>query len=158
MGSVEDEGRKARRSAELAAELLEHIGGIHRPAGRGLQGTLQGERAVLHHLDHAGASSSPGDLADALHLSSARIANILKALEHKGMVERVHDLRDRRRVLVRLTDDGARTVARFKREALTTLGAIIEALGEPDGAELVRIVGRIRSLVSQGVIAPPPPE
>ncbi|VEG26562.1 MarR family winged helix-turn-helix transcriptional regulator [Actinomyces howellii] len=145
------------RPEELAAELLEHVGGIHRPAGRELRGSLQGERAVLHHLERCGQSSSPGELAEALHLSSARIANILKALERKGWVERVHDSRDRRRVRVRLTDHGVQCVARFKHEAVTTIGAIIEALGEPDGTELVRIIGRVRSLVEAGVITMPPP-
>ncbi|MDO4243023.1 MAG: winged helix DNA-binding protein [Actinomyces sp.] len=149
--------RATEQAGELADELLEHICGIRRPAGSELHGSWQGERAVLHHLDHTGSSSSPGELAQALRLSSARIANILKTLEHKGLIERLHDTRDRRRVLVQLTEHGAQTVARLKREALTALGGLIEALGEPDGAELVRIVGRIRSLIDAGAIAPPPP-
>lgn len=51
-------------------------------------------------------SLTPSELADRALASSARIANILRALEAKGWVEREHSKTDRRRVHVIVTDKG----------------------------------------------------
>lgn len=120
--------------------------------------TMRGEKAVLRHLDCEEPSCSPGRLAQSLHLTSARIANILRSLEHKGLVERIHDSRDRRRVLVQLTGAGRDHVQEHRSAVVEAMASVLRELGD-DGPELVRIVGRIRQLADAGRIpAPPPPE
>ena len=139
---------------------------MHHGRSRDIQAGTRGETAVLLFLSHRrggprrpgrGACLTPGDLAAALGLSSARIANILKSLECKGRVERLHDTVDRRRVLVRLTPAGQKEVRRRGEEMLADATCLLTALGPEDGRAAVRILGRIRELVDSGAIPPPPP-
>jgi DNA-binding MarR family transcriptional regulator len=66
-----------------------------------------GEWKVLGSLRH-GESNSPGELCDALELSSGAMTNRLDRLEEAGLVRRVPDPNDRRGVKIELTDAGRR--------------------------------------------------
>lgn len=79
---------------------------MHQRISRFADKALGGEMAVMRALMLAGGSLTPSELADRAWVSSARIANILRALETKGWVEREHSKTDRRRVHVTVTDKG----------------------------------------------------
>jgi DNA-binding MarR family transcriptional regulator len=66
-----------------------------------------GEWKVLGSLRY-GESSSPGELCEALELSSGAMTNRLDRLEEAGLVRRVPDPDDRRGVKIELTDAGER--------------------------------------------------
>jgi DNA-binding MarR family transcriptional regulator len=51
-------------------------------------------------------SSTPSELAEALHLSPQTMAGILQRLEQRGMIQRERDVSDRRSYVVRLTAEG----------------------------------------------------
>lgn len=51
---------------------------------------------------------SVGDLADVLIIKPNTAAELANRLEDAGLIRRVRDLRDRRRALLELTDEGAR--------------------------------------------------
>lgn len=53
---------------------------------------------------------SPSELADVLGLTRGALSARLAGLEERGLVVREHELGDRRRVTVRLTDTGHRAV------------------------------------------------
>lgn len=64
-----------------------------------------GEGAMMHYLaDNEKATA--GELADFLRVGSGRIANLLKASEKKGIIERKRDETDGRRVIVEMTEKG----------------------------------------------------
>ncbi|MBL8721904.1 MAG: winged helix-turn-helix transcriptional regulator [Myxococcales bacterium] len=68
-------------------------------------------RAVLMHL----ATTGPLTIGEASHhLARAQsvVSEIVDGLEHKGLLERMRDPRDKRRVLVWLTDAGHAALAR----------------------------------------------
>mgnify|MGYP002228846536 CR=1 FL=1 len=79
---------------------------MHQRISRFADKALGGEMAVMRALMLAGGSLTPSELANRAWVSSARIANILRALEAKGWVEREHSKTDRRRVHVTVTDKG----------------------------------------------------
>ncbi len=56
---------------------------------------------------------SAGELRDGTGLSSAATTTLIDRLEGRGLVERVGDPADRRRVVVRLTRVGAERITRF---------------------------------------------
>ena len=66
-----------------------------------------GEWKVLGTLLH-GSCDSPGELSNALELSSGAMTNRLDRLEQAGFVRRARDPEDRRGVKVELTDEGRR--------------------------------------------------
>jgi DNA-binding MarR family transcriptional regulator len=75
-------------------------------------GLNRGEVGVLSALRTAGPRNrlSPTKLFKGLMLSSAGITSRLDRLEERGLVKRTRDPKDRRGVLVELTDEGARIV------------------------------------------------
>ena len=71
---------------ELGRQLLTEFGSMHQRISRFADKALGGEMAVMRALILAGGSLTPSELADRAWVSSARIANILRALEALGLV------------------------------------------------------------------------
>ncbi len=109
-------------------------------AGRGCVG-------LLGVLSEEGGCASPSLFAHRLGLSPARVSNILTALEREGLVERGPSDGDRRRVEVRLTDKGRATDERMKGMFVRHTAQVLAAIGEDDARELVRIMGRVVSVL-----------
>ena len=95
----------------LAQEVLEEFGALGRRMGSRMQNARRGEHGVIHALACSASPLTPSELATLGHLSSARVANVLRSLEEKGLVTREHSQADRRRVTVSLTADGRKTSA-----------------------------------------------
>jgi DNA-binding MarR family transcriptional regulator len=101
---------------------------------------------VLAALRRAGApyELSPGRLLRETLVTSGTMTNRVDRLVARGFVERLPDPRDRRGVLVRLTDAGRATVD-------NALSALLdrerELLGGLDPAEQKQLAGLLRSLV-----------
>ena len=110
----------------------------------------RGEMMILRYLElkegeDASEPVTPGDMSQALGLTTARIANVLKSLERKGLVERVHDTEDRRRVFVMLTDEGREFTRRKTEQVVSGAEEFILHMGEEDASELIRLLGRMVS-------------
>ena len=86
-----------------------------------------------------------GDVSARLRLDSGTVTPLLKRLEHVGLVTRERDGNDERRVLVRLTPQGAA----LRERAATVPGRIFSQLGMAPAElvglrdELTRIVGTL---------------
>ena len=120
---------------ELGRQLLTEFGSMHQRVSRFADKALGGEMAVMRALMLAGGSLTPSELADRAWVSSARIANILRALEAKGWVEREHSKTDRRRVHVTVTDKGFHDLEIKRREFEDRTAAFLEQFGETDTQE-----------------------
>lgn len=57
-------------------------------------------------------SSTPSELAEALHLSPQTMAGILQRLEQRGVIQRERDASDRRSFVVKLTPEGVAAEAK----------------------------------------------
>ena len=132
---------------ELGRQLLTEFGSMHQRISRFADKALGGEMAVMRALMLAGGSLTPTELADRARVSSARIANILRALEAKGWVEREHSKTDRRRVHVTVTDKGRQDLEIKRREFEDRAAAFLEQLGEEDTNELVRLLRRTNQII-----------
>lgn len=111
-----------------------------------VQEYTHGELMVLRYLElreGTGETVTPSEMSQALDLTTARIANVLKSLERKGLVERIHDTIDRRRVFVSLTDKGRELVHRKTCEVNHGAESLMEHLGDEDAPELVRLLRRM---------------
>ena len=95
---------------ELSRELFEQLARMRRGMHPSARNSMRGEMAVIRVLHLAAiareADPTPSQIAESSHLSPARVANVLRALEEKGWITRSHDTRDRRRVTVTLTTIG----------------------------------------------------
>jgi len=68
--------------------------------------SLTGPQALVLKEIVARKRISPGELAKQISLSQATITDIVKRLEKRGLVTRVRDAKDRRKILLEITKDG----------------------------------------------------
>lgn len=118
----------SRESAQLAGQLKVAIGRIARRLRQAHEvGELTlSEVSVLSRLDRE-SPLPPGQLAESERVRPQAMAVTLATLERRGMVERMPDPADRRRVFVVPTEAG-RAVVRDRRSA--TIQRLACALGE----------------------------
>ncbi len=101
--------------------------------------SLQGERGVLLFLYREKKTLYSGELVQKLGLTTGRMANILKKLEERRLVERTFDADDRRRVRVALTEEGARAAEEEYQRMLAEEEAVLEYFGEQDTETILRL-------------------
>jgi len=125
------------RSATVIAARLAAASGLHPTDSR-----------ALELLDAAaGSDVTVGSLGAQLGLSSPAVTALVDRLERADLVERVRDVGDRRRVLVRLTD----TARRYAAEWLEPVGRrIAAATADLSAAELATVSRFLRHLVDDG--------
>jgi DNA-binding MarR family transcriptional regulator len=101
----------AKRVARLFPELYRRYHWANRVQG----GDLPVTRRALEVLQHLAASGPLTVGEQAVHLGLRRnsVSELLQRLEGKGLVARIRDERDERRVLVWLTDAGRDVVSRI---------------------------------------------
>ena len=109
----------------------------------------QGEMRLLGCLNAGADGRTAGELSTLLDLSTARIAAILNNLERKGAITRARDTADRRRVVVRLTDQGRHEVQTSFNEAVACLSEVYRRMGEADTRELLRLSDRAGAIAQQ---------
>lgn len=131
----------------LAQEVLEEFGALGRRMGSRMQNARRGEHGVIHALACSASPLTPSELATLGHLSSARVANVLRSLEEKGLVTREHSQADRRRVTVSLTEAGRAEDKRHKAEFEELASDFLAQLGEKDTREMLRILRRVNQTI-----------
>ena len=114
-----------------------------------LQRHMRGEAFMLHVLSRTEEAALPGQLCEATRTSSARVAATLGSLEQKGYVTREIDPADRRRILVRITEEGRRAGEATHCAMHGRLEGTLRALGEDDTRELLRLVARLKEITFQ---------
>jgi long-chain acyl-CoA synthetase len=86
----------------------------------------------------AEGSAAASGLAGRLAVRPSSVTAIIDGLLAKGLVDRRHEEGDRRRIALRLTDEGARTVAEADRAVDAYLASIAEHLPDEDAAMVLR--------------------
>ncbi|MGZ6268062.1 MAG: MarR family winged helix-turn-helix transcriptional regulator [Candidatus Limnocylindrales bacterium] len=127
----------ARRVARLFPDVFRRYHWAQRVRGADLPITPRALE-VLQHLS-AGCPLTVGEQAEHLGLRRNSVSELLQRLEAKGLVARVRDERDARRVLVWLTDAGRDVVSRVGQVLAPDLIAEVMATLSPvDRATVVR--------------------
>lgn len=118
------DGRRARaaRREEIGDQIVadlrrysvlaHHVG--HAFAGRhGLNATDLHALIAVFDAGRAGEPITPGRLGEQLNLSSGSVTALLDRLERAGHIRRARDTVDRRKVLLRYAEPGARLAREF---------------------------------------------
>ncbi|MGG0719895.1 MarR family transcriptional regulator [Robertmurraya massiliosenegalensis] len=135
---------------ELANELFDTMKKIiHKPFQKKVEDITQGERRILGFLTLEGDGLTAGELSEKLHFSTPRIASVLKSLEKKGYIMRDRDPKDKRFVVVHITETGKSFVLEEHEKAMRMLEEILKNLGEKDTKELIRIMSRIVEITNK---------
>jgi DNA-binding MarR family transcriptional regulator len=120
----------AKRVARLFPEVYRRYHWANRVQGADLPVT----RRALEVLQHLSASGplTVGEQAEHLGLRRNSVSELLQRLEAKGLVARIRDERDERRVLVWLTDAGRDVVSRVGQILAPDLIAQVMATLSPE--------------------------
>ena len=102
-----------------------------------------GEYSILYLMYHEADPHSAGEFAERLDLSPGRVANVLKALEKKDLIERRKDPSDGRRTMVTLTQKGREYICQTYTQAIEVYHNLIEEIGEHDTREFLRITKKL---------------
>ncbi len=93
--------------------------------------------------------ASISELARARRVSLPTITGMVERLIQAGQVERISDSEDRRRVLVRLTDRGKKTVGTMVQAIRKRWYSILRNIPEDDQAVFLRTIRRILSVLEK---------
>lgn len=106
----------------------------------------QSETRIVFMLLKSGGESTPGDISAELGFSTAHTASLLRSLEHKKYIDRLPAAKDKRRVIVTLTEEG-KSFANEKYSELTAFFTkLSDAFGEKDMNEFIRLIGRLSEI------------
>ncbi len=97
---------------------------------------LTGERYMMLFELGLQPDSSLKDLAEAIGVSPSALSVMVQSLVERGLVSRVADPADRRRIALRLSADGERTMARLEEGLVDRFHAYLEELDPALRAEL----------------------
>ncbi|MBQ8620043.1 MAG: winged helix DNA-binding protein [Clostridia bacterium] len=134
-------------ACELMQALDQHKKG---PPHEEVSQTMRGEMAVLRLLMTEGEPMTAGELSRTLSMTTSRIAAVLGTLEKKGMLVRMADEADRRRVLAVLTKKGKAFCQARRDHARRDITSLLTRLGEEDAVHFVRIMKRIHEIMPDG--------
>ena len=140
----------ARRVARLFPEVYRRYHWANRVRGADLPVTRRALE-VLQHLSLSGPLTV-GEQAEHLGLRRNSVSELLQRLETKGLVARIRDERDERRVLVWLTDAGHDVVSRVGQVLAPDLIAQVMANLSPE--ERAAVVRGVELLATADVSMP----
>lgn len=102
--------------------------------------------AVLKLLAESSQPVTAGRISDALNISTARVAVLIRKMVGKGLVTKEQGLLDARITIVRLTDLGEKTIREMKEEMYGVMGRVIDAVGIERLTEFLEIAEEIRKV------------
>ncbi|MGF7145600.1 DNA-binding MarR family transcriptional regulator [Anaerotaenia torta] len=109
----------------------------------------RGEVFILKYLFLKDAPALPSELSEALNSSTARISAALGTLEKKGQIRREIDTRNRRYILVTLTEEGRKRIHAILQQMRGDMIRILTEMGEEDAGEFVRLTTRFSEIAER---------
>lgn len=114
-----------------------------------LHGLSGAGRQALAVIEGAGGTLSPTLIAQRVFTTTASMTSLLDTLERRGLVARLPDPDDRRRILVTLTDAGQQTVDEFLPKVVALQTAALARLSEPEREQLLHSLAVIRETLAE---------
>lgn len=113
--------------------------------------SMNGETGVLLWLSQQKKATYAVDIIKHFGLTPGRVANILKKLEQRQLIDRSEDTGDQRKFRIILTKKGVMYANELYRQMIDGHVRVLEALGQSDASEGLRILKRVIFLVNNGV-------
>ncbi|MEF2966661.1 MarR family winged helix-turn-helix transcriptional regulator [Paenibacillus sp. M1] len=114
-------------------------------------GVSYGQYILLCVLRHQpDRQSSPSVLADALKVSRAAVSSMIEALEKAGFILRRLDERDRRGMVISLTDAGDRKVEEMTPQFLSLMTRFVSEFEESDVDDLLQSLAKLKKGFDKG--------
>jgi DNA-binding MarR family transcriptional regulator len=141
------EDAAARRKTELGAELLSVVARLNRLANQRTRLPLPWAQARLLSTIEDQGQARISDLAYLDHCSQPTMTTQVRRLEDAGLVSRTADPGDARAVLIRITDEGRRTLTQARIDRAAAINPRLDRLTPEDRQTLAAAVDVIRRLL-----------
>lgn len=89
------------------------------------------------------------ELADKLQITKQQLSRLINVLEEKGLVERIHDTANRRRVYIRICDAGRTMMDNVKQEMLDSTLFGLRSYTEEELNDMDRCICRLTELMGK---------
>lgn len=151
LGDVVGERENRDATEEVARAFKRALAALRRMRGRETHcpGELTDAQYSLLFCLRDQSQMSVRDLADAADLSPASVTEMLDGLAADGLVQRQRSERDRRVVLISLTDGGRGLVEERRARFEPRLRAALEPFGEHDLVTAAAVLDRLRDMFEQ---------
>ncbi|MEU5263286.1 MarR family transcriptional regulator [Amycolatopsis sp. NPDC021455] len=130
---------EAAAAVRAAARGLDQL----RSRGTDSRGLSPGALDILIRLAGDDAGHNIKDLAASAGVSSRNVTGLVDTLERAGLAVRVPDPRDRRSVLVRITEDGRTWLAEFRRPSQLAMAALFRGFTAAETTQLRHLCLRL---------------
>ncbi|MDE5754952.1 MAG: MarR family transcriptional regulator [Oscillospiraceae bacterium] len=112
-----------------------------------IDATKAGIGAVMRFLDESGQSVTAGEISDGIHVSTARVAVLLRKMEAKGLIIRKSHDRDARITMVCLTEDGEKIIRKMHQRMQKNVERMIDQIGAERLETAFTVMQEIRGIL-----------
>ncbi|MGM9662761.1 MAG: MarR family winged helix-turn-helix transcriptional regulator [Oscillospiraceae bacterium] len=109
-----------------------------------------GAGAVLRLLYESSANITAGEISARMHVSTARVAVLLRNMSAKGLIEEEADRRDGRLKMVRLSPAGRQKARQIHERVCAEAAAVIDKVGMDKIQQLLLILDEIKAAAGPG--------
>lgn len=113
----------------------------------GMNEGSRGEMIILKMLMNEHEAMNPGQLAQEMKVTPARITTLLNSLEDKQLIRRYTKPGDRRRIYVELSPTGREYTEKRQEEVLSRIVKMVEFLGQEDAETFTHLLRRLEGFV-----------
>jgi DNA-binding MarR family transcriptional regulator len=107
-------------------------------------GITPAQGALVHEVALVGeGGATAAFLADRLGISSPAVTQLVDGLVSEDILRREHDTDDRRRVRIRLSDNGRQLYDLFDRARIAQAEALLQPLSDEETATLGRLLTKV---------------
>lgn len=104
--------------------------------------------AVLRYLQEAPNDVTAGDISEFMHVSTARVAVLLKKMVSQGLITKEADRTDARITIVRLSEKGAERVRQIHDDIYQKINTLLDRIGIEKMMDFIRISDEICSVMT----------
>ncbi len=139
-----------REREELLYDFVETLRRLSRMKSFFASEDLSLEEFMVLDLILESDGCSMKDIVNGLTIAASTATGVVDRLVSRGLVERHHSERDRRKVIIELTRTGRQAHERFRSEALASVEDSVRHLSDDDIRSLIRIMKKVIEHSSNG--------
>lgn len=111
--------------------------------------TDAGLMCVLKCLLKSEKPVSAGEISSFMHVSTARVAVLIKKLEERNLVEKTCDPSDARKTMLKISEHGIKMIEEHREKFLVFFASVIERMGEDRFNQFVELSEEFRDAVEE---------
>ncbi len=108
--------------------------------------------AAIKYLNDVNKQVNAKDISNALEISTARTAILLKKLENKKFVTKTNSSTDARSVVVSLTDEGRRCADDLRGQMIKSMEKVVDEIGLQELERLFETLEKIEKIMKENML------